>query len=128
MLLHLGRSGWSWHPMLHLADQASIDWPAVAASGGPPLAVGSNGAQSLGFFMNPCMNDDDRRASHAIDRGAPPGVRHRVSDPAGTLLAQRGFTRQARSGLCMPLNCINTGGRGGFRTPDRWCVKPELYH
>jgi len=20
------------------------------------------------------------------------------------------------------------GGRGGFRTPDRWCVKPELYH
>ena len=24
--------------------------------------------------------------------------------------------------------CINAGGRGRFRTADRWCVKPELYH
>ena len=22
----------------------------------------------------------------------------------------------------------NTGGRGRYRTADRWCVKPELYH
>ena len=27
-----------------------------------------------------------------------------------------------------PLTCKNIGGRGGSRTPDRWCVKPELYH
>jgi hypothetical protein len=22
----------------------------------------------------------------------------------------------------------NIGGRGRYRTADRWCVKPELYH
>jgi hypothetical protein len=22
----------------------------------------------------------------------------------------------------------NLGGRGRYRTADRWCVKPELYH
>lgn len=27
-----------------------------------------------------------------------------------------------------PSTWVNLGGRGGFRTPDRWCVKPELYH
>ena len=24
--------------------------------------------------------------------------------------------------------CNNFGGRGRYRTADRWCVKPELYH
>jgi hypothetical protein len=26
------------------------------------------------------------------------------------------------------LTCNNNGGRGRYRTADRWCVKPELYH
>ena len=26
------------------------------------------------------------------------------------------------------IGALPDGGRGGFRTPDRWCVKPELYH
>jgi hypothetical protein len=26
------------------------------------------------------------------------------------------------------LICMNVGGRGRYRTADRWCVKPELYH
>jgi hypothetical protein len=25
----------------------------------------------------------------------------------------------------MTLNCINTGGRGRYRTADRWCVKGQ---
>jgi hypothetical protein len=28
----------------------------------------------------------------------------------------------------MRLTCMNIGGRGRYRTADRWCVKPELYH
>jgi hypothetical protein len=31
-------------------------------------------------------------------------------------------------GRSVPMTCINTGGRGRYRTADRWCVKPELYH
>jgi hypothetical protein len=26
------------------------------------------------------------------------------------------------------VTCKDIGGRGGDRTHDRWCVKPELYH
>lgn len=26
------------------------------------------------------------------------------------------------------LTCGGDGGRGRYRTADRWCVKPELYH
>jgi hypothetical protein len=26
------------------------------------------------------------------------------------------------------LRCNKFGGRGRYRTADRWCVKPELYH
>ena len=39
-----------------------------------------------------------------------------------------GLATRSRTVETMPLTCINDGGRGGFRTPDRWCVKPELYH
>ena len=49
--------------MLHFDDQASIDWAAVAASGGLPFTVGSGIAQSFGFSINPCINDDDRNVA-----------------------------------------------------------------
>lgn len=50
----------AWRPMLHFADEASIDWDAVAANGGPPFSVGPNIAQMFGYAVNPCINDDDR--------------------------------------------------------------------
>jgi hypothetical protein len=53
-----------------------------------------------------------------------PGVR----TPVGTFLPQRGFARQAQSDRGVTLTCTNIGGRGRYRTADRWCVKPELYH
>jgi hypothetical protein len=43
-------------------------------------------------------------------------------------LAHWGFIRQARLDRGMTLTCENTGGRGRYRTADRWCVKPVLYH
>ena len=46
--------------MLHFADDASIDWDAVAANGGPPFTVGPNIAQMFGYSINPCIEDDDR--------------------------------------------------------------------
>jgi hypothetical protein len=49
----------AWHPMLHFADEASIDWDAVAASGSPQFTVGPNIAQMFGYSINPCINDDD---------------------------------------------------------------------
>jgi hypothetical protein len=52
-----------WRPMLHFADQASIDWDAVAANGGPPFAVGPNIAQMFGYTINPCIGDDDLSAA-----------------------------------------------------------------
>lgn len=43
----------AWRPMLHFADEASIDWDAVAANGGPPFSVGPNIAQMFGYAVNP---------------------------------------------------------------------------
>lgn len=47
------------------------------------------------------------------------------ANPTGTLLAQRGFGSQAQSDRRMSLNCENIGGRGRYRTADRWCVKGQ---
>jgi hypothetical protein len=52
----------------------------------------------------------------------------RVCELIGTFLAQRGFAVEARLDRDMSLTCWNNGGRGRYRTADRWCVKPELYH
>lgn len=59
--------------MLHFDDHASIDWAAVTAGGGLPFTVGPDVAQSFGFSINPCLNDDDRNAAleslrRSIDR------------------------------------------------------------
>ena len=43
----------------------------------------------------------------------------------GTFLAQRGFVRHAQLDRGINLTCINTGGRGRYRTADRWCVKGQ---
>ena len=67
--------------------------------------------------------------SSTSHRSACPGTQSTgCANPAGTLLAQWGFIRQARLDRSMTLNCENSGGRGRYRTADRWCVKPELYH
>jgi hypothetical protein len=63
----------AWSPILHFDDHANIDWAAVTASGGLPFTVGPDIAQSFGFSINPCINDDDRNAAldslrRSIDR------------------------------------------------------------
>lgn len=52
-----------WRPMLHFADEASVDLNAVAANGGPPFTVGQQLGQVFGFAVNPCINDDDRNGA-----------------------------------------------------------------
>ena len=46
----------------------------------------------------------------------------------GTLLAHwppdQGGSR-SRVRREMPLTCLNAGGRGRYRTADRWCVNPK---
>ena len=37
-------------------------------------------------------------------------------------------TAPAPTGIQRQWPADSPSGRGGFRTPDRWCVKPELYH
>ncbi|MDT5068210.1 MAG: uncharacterized protein QOK02_4365 [Mycobacterium sp.] len=51
-----------------------------------------------------------------------------VCEPRWQLLAQRGFSIDTKLRRCNSLICVNVGGRGRYRTADRWCVKPELYH
>lgn len=51
--------------------------------------------------------------------------------PTGTLLghwhlAGTGCRDQQPENI--GLTCTDIGGRGRYRTADRWCVKPELYH
>jgi hypothetical protein len=48
---------------------------------------------------------------HSWDIGHPTSIRHRPQSPR-KLAPAWGFG----------------GGRGRYRTADRWCVKPELYH
>ena len=52
-----------WSPMLHFADEASIDMAAVAANGGLPFTVGPGIAQMFGYSINPCISHDDRNAA-----------------------------------------------------------------
>jgi hypothetical protein len=40
----------------------------------------------------------------------------------------RGLRSAVTYARLVPLTCNNFGGRGRYRTADRWCVKPELYH
>ena len=49
-----------------------------------------------------------------------------VHDPLNSLSAQRGSALPPAKSVDLKWN--NTGGRGRYRTADRWCVKPELYH
>ena len=48
--------------MLHFPDADRIDWAAVAANGGPPFSAGPNIAQTFGFAINPCIDEDDQAA------------------------------------------------------------------
>ncbi len=52
-----------WRPMLYFPDADRIDWAAVAANGGPPFSVGRNIAQTFGFTINPCIDEDDHAAA-----------------------------------------------------------------
>jgi hypothetical protein len=76
------------------------------------------GGQPLGSIQS-----IQRKLSAGSDKYGRPNT-HRVSrlatwwqlHPAGDLCRGR------PSPPNIPLTCINFGGRGGFRTPDRWCV------
>ena len=46
----------------------------------------------------------------------------------GTLRPPTSRSRWPQTTQIMPLTCGDNGGRGRYRTADRWCVKPELYH
>jgi integrase len=46
---------------------------------------------------------------------------------AGKMRARR-LRPAVTSARLMPLTRNDNGGRGRYRTADRWCVKPELYH
>jgi hypothetical protein len=78
------------------------------------------------FIGKPLRPADDRGRAGAA--WLTETVRHLelTSNQAGTLLAHRGFVRHARLDCGMPLTSINTGGRGRYRTADRWCAKPSL--
>ena len=60
-----------------------------------------------------------RRPQQSIDR---------VCEFSWHTLGTTGVACQTRLDRPTALNCINNGGRGRYRTADRWCVKPELYH
>jgi hypothetical protein len=46
------------------------------------------------------------------------------ASPTGTLFAQRGSPANPIR-PSYGLNCANIGGRGRYRTADRWCVKGQ---
>jgi hypothetical protein len=50
------------------------------------------------------------------------------SDPAWDTGQSSGTRHGPPSARNMPLTCKDFGGRDRYRTCDRWCVKPELYH
>jgi hypothetical protein len=49
-------------------------------------------------------------------------------DTLGTLATSRALENRCQRAGNIGLTCANPGGRGRYRTADRWCVKPELYH
>jgi hypothetical protein len=76
----------TWRPLLHFDDHESIDWAAVAANGGQ-CTVGAGIAQSFGYAVNPCINDDDlndaleslRRSIDRKKRQRDPSLAHLVA-------------------------------------------------
>ena len=48
----------------------------------------------------------------------------RAAERVVTLMAQRGVDHRDVNRVDLDKH----GGRGRYRTADRWCVKPELYH
>ena len=61
-------------------------------------------------------------------RSRPPTHIAYLCEPLGTLLAHWGFVPHANVAADTTLSCNYIGGRGRYRTADRWCVKPVLYH
>ncbi len=45
-----------------------------------------------------------------------------------TMIGQKSCRRMGSQDRSTVTVADFSSGRGGFRTPDRWCVKPELYH
>ena len=76
----------------------------------------------------------DTHAHHAVQIMIAPRTRSMSQTgssvkPVGTLLGHSQGLGGVRHQLkTMAFACKDLGGRGGDRTHDRWCVKPELYH
>ena len=69
--------------------------------------------------------DETPEAVHATGNPGLPAIRTRGQGKSPWhILAQQGFEVPRQS----PLTRSSDGGRGRYRTADRWCVKPELYH
>jgi hypothetical protein len=69
----------------------------------------------------------DRFSGESLFSKLPPGVRYGSPGSMHKSLWDILGTLSPRPiGRDHPLNCTNTGGRGGFQTPDRWCADLAL--
>jgi site-specific recombinase XerD len=119
-LLLPGQLEYVWGEVLrsvHLRRAAGSRLACSATATGSQLRTGSTKAKIRSPRCT-CASAP-RRPGHTIDR---------VCELSWHTLGTTGVCPQAKSTHDMALTGVNTGGRGRYRTADRWCVKPELYH
>ena len=103
---------------------------AAAGDGGPDLALSDAPARIIrGPTERPTKARDVTSDSTSNQTDLPYRFRGAGKRPASWhTLGTTGVLKISRTFDHRPLSWVFDGGRGRYRTADRWCVKPELYH